>query len=182
MARYFCRIGVNICNKWALKFIITQLVCDVLDSRDRKILDLLQRDADIALSAMAERVNLSMSACSRRVTRLREEGYIARNVAVLDRRRMRVGATVYVMIKTAHHTPDWLEAFRAAVAEIPEIVEAHRLAGNLDYIVKIVASDIAHYDTIYKALVSRIALSDVSAYFSMETLKDDPAVPTAYAL
>jgi len=152
----------------------------MLDDRDRKILGLLQADAETPLNDLAERVNLSPSACSRRVARLKTEGYIARTVAVLDRRRMNVGTTVYVMIKTAHHTADWLERFRAAIQDQAEIVEAHRLAGNLDYIVKIVVGDIAHYDAIYKRLVARIDLFDVSAYISMETIKDGPAIPTAY--
>jgi Lrp/AsnC family transcriptional regulator len=153
----------------------------MLDDRDRKILDLLQRDSETPLSEMAERVNLSASACSRRVQRLKDEGYIARSVAVLDRDLMQVGATVFCLVKTAHHNADWLDRFRAAIAGIGEIVECHRLAGNLDYIVKIVVRDVAHYDVIYKRLVGRIDLFDVSAYISMETLKDDKAVPTGYA-
>lgn len=153
----------------------------MLDDRDRRILAWLQRDANMPLADLAERVNLSASACSRRVTRLKEEGYIQRSVAVLDRHRMRVAATVFVMIKTAHHTADWLERFRDALADIAEIVEAHRLAGNVDYILKVVVHDIAHYDAIYKRLVSRVDLFDVSAYISMETLKDDPAIPTGLA-
>ena len=154
----------------------------MLDERDRKLLDLLQRDADIALVSLSDRLNLSPSACSRRISRLKDEGYIARNVVVLDRTRMNVGTTVFVIIKTAHHTADWLEQFRTVIAAIPEIVEVHRLAGNLDYIVKIVVTDIAHYDMIYKRLVSQIDLSDVSAYISMETLKSELAVPTRYAI
>ena len=153
----------------------------MLDDRDRRLLTLLQRDSDMPLADLSERVHLSPSACSRRIAKLREDGYITRSVAVLDRRKMRVATTVFVMIKTAHHTADWLEQFREALGGIGEIVEAHRLAGNLDYIVKIVVGDIAHYDAIYKRLVSRIDLFDVSAYISMETLKDDTALPTAYA-
>lgn len=154
----------------------------MLDDRDRKILSYLQGDAEIPLAELAERVNLSASACSRRVTRLKEEGYIARTVAVLDRKRMQVATTVYVMVKTAHHTADWLERFRNAIGDMAEIVEAHRLAGNLDYIVKIAVTDIAHYDAIYKRLVSRIDLFDVSAYISMETIKEDKGLPTAYGV
>jgi len=153
----------------------------MIDERDRRILTWLQRDANMPLADLAERVNLSASACSRRVTRLKEEGYIQRSVAVLDRHKMRVAATVFVMVKTAHHTADWLERFRDTLADIGEIVEAHRLAGNVDYILKVVVRDIAHYDVIYKRLVGRIDLFDVSAYISMETLKDDPAIPTGLA-
>ncbi|ESQ84496.1 hypothetical protein AEAC466_09090 [Asticcacaulis sp. AC466] len=153
----------------------------MLDDRDHKILDVLQQDAEIGLTDLADRVHLSASACSRRIARLKEDGYILRHVAVLDRNRMNVGSTVYVMIKTAHHTADWLDRFRTSVMDIPEIVEVHRLAGNLDYIIKMVVTDIAHYDAIYKRLVSRIELFDVSAYISMETLKDGQAIPTGYA-
>lgn len=153
----------------------------MLDDRDRRLLTLLQRDSDTPLADLAERVHLSPSACSRRIAKLKEDGYISRSVAVLDRHKMQVATTVFVMIKTSRHTADWLEQFREALGGIGEIVEAHRLAGNLDYIVKIVVSDIAHYDAIYKRLVSRIDLFDVSAYISMETLKDDTAVPTDYA-
>eukprot|EP01042_Synura_sphagnicola_P020194 gene20194-25618_t len=134
----------------------------MLDERDRKILTLLQKDADIALGDLAERVHLSASSCSRRITRLKDEGYIVRNVSRLDRKKLNVATTVFVMVKTAHHTADWLDRFRSSVIDIPEIVEVHRLAGNLDYIIKIVVSDISHYDTIYKRLVSRIDLFDVS--------------------
>lgn len=153
----------------------------MLDDRDRKLLDLLQADSDTPLGDLAERVHLSPSACSRRISRLREDGYIRRNVAVADRHKLNLGMTIFVMVKTAQHSAGWLDRFRTGVADIPEIVEVHRLAGNLDYIIKIVVSDIAHYDAIYKRLVSRIDLFDVSAYISMETLKDEPGLPTGYA-
>jgi len=154
----------------------------MLDDRDRKILNSVQRDADVPLAELAELVNLSVSSCSRRVQRLKDEGYIQRNVSVLDRNLLNVGATVFVMIKTQNHSADWLERFRRVQADIPEIVEVHRLAGNLDYIIKMVVRDISHYDSIYKRLVSHIDLFDVSAYISMETLKDVQAVPTHLAL
>ncbi len=153
----------------------------MLDDRDRKILDWLQRDAAIPLGDLADNVSLSVSACSRRVQRLKDEGYISGTAAMLDRGRMNVGGTVFVVVNTSKHTGDWLDQFRTSVIDIPEIVEVHRLAGNLDYIIKMVVRDIAHYDEIYRKLVSRIELFDVSAYFSMETLKATTAVPTKYA-
>jgi Lrp/AsnC family transcriptional regulator len=153
----------------------------MIDERDRKLLDLLQYDSDVPLSILAERLNLSPSACSRRITRLRDDGYIKQNSAVVDRERLNIGTTVFVMVKTSQHTSDWLERFRWGISDIPEIVEVHRLAGNLDYIVKIVVTDIAHYDSIYKLLVSSIDLFDVSAYISMETVKYSSALPTSHA-
>jgi len=153
----------------------------MLDDRDRKILALLQEDGEMPVAQLAERVALSASACSRRVMRLKEEGYIARLAAVLDRRRMNLPMTVFVIVKTAQHSAEWLDKFRAAVSAIPEIVEVHRLAGNFDYILKLVLPDVEHYDIIYKRLVNRIELFDVSAYISMETMKPETAIPTGYA-
>ena len=153
----------------------------MLDDRDRKLLTLLQRDAEASVTDLAERVSLSVSACSRRIARLRETGYIARQVAILDRRAMRVPTTVFVMVRTTRHAADWLEAFRRALADIPEIVEVHRLTGHYDYVLKMVLPNVEHYDTVYKALVGRVELSDVSASISMETLKDDTALPTGFA-
>jgi len=153
----------------------------VLDERDRKILGLLQADADTPMTEIADAVALSASACSRRIARLREEGFIARTTAELDRRRMGLPTTVFVIIRTGSHAADWLEKFHAAVATIPEIGEVHRLTGNFDYILKMVLPNVEHYDVVYKQLVGRIELFDMSAYISMETVKLSRGVPTHYA-
>ena len=153
----------------------------MLDDRDRKLLTLLQRDADMSVTTLADRLSLSISACSRRIARLKEAGYIARQVAILDRRAMQVPTTGFGMLRTTRHTADWLDAFRRAVADIPEIVEVHRLTGHYDYVLKIVLPNVEHYDIVYKNLVGRVDLVDVSASISMETLKDDSALPTSFA-
>ncbi|MDI7863664.1 Lrp/AsnC family transcriptional regulator [Rhizobiaceae bacterium n13] len=153
----------------------------MLDERDRKILDLLQIDAGISVSDLAGRVALSVSACSRRIQRLEDDGYIARRIAVLDRGRMGVPTTVYALVKTAHHSDEWIEIFRKAVSDIPEIVEAHRLTGNYDYILKVVLPRVEHYDVVYKAIVRKVELFDVSASISMEVLKSGTGVPVRYA-
>jgi len=153
----------------------------MLDDRDRKLLVHLQRDADASVTELAERVSLSISACSRRIVRLREAGYIARRVAILDRRAMNVPTTVFVMLRTTRHAKDWLDAFRQAVLDIPEIVEVHRLTGHFDYVLKVVLPDVERYDAVYRQLVGRLEISEVSASISMETIKDDPALPTGYA-
>jgi Lrp/AsnC family transcriptional regulator len=154
----------------------------VLDDRDRKILDLLQRDATIAVSDLADLVSLSVSACSRRIQRLEEAGYIERRIAVLNREKVGVPTTVYALVKTAHHTDEWAEEFRRAIGDIAEIVEAHRLTGHHDYILKIVLPRVEHYDVVYRRLVRRIELFDVSASISMETMKSGSAVPVDYAV
>lgn len=152
----------------------------MIDDRDRKLLGLLQVDAELPVSDLAERVALSVSACWRRIKRLGDEGYVQRRIAILDRRKMNVPTTVFVMIRTSDHSIDWLERFRRAMADIPEIVEAHRLTGNVDYLLKIVLPDVEHWDTIYKRLVNRVNFFDVSSYISMEELKATSVIPTDY--
>lgn len=153
----------------------------MLDERDRKILDALQHDAAIQVSELADLVSLSPSACSRRIQRLEEAGYIARRVAILDRDRLGVPTTVFALVKTSHHSEDWTEAFRRAISDIPEVVEAHRLTGSYDYLLKIAVPRVEQYDVVYRRLVRRIELFDVSAFISMETLKAGEAVPVNYA-
>lgn len=153
----------------------------MLDQRDRKILDLLQANAGLPVAEVAEQVALSPSACSRRIQRLEEAGYIRGRIAVLDRERIGVPTTVFALIKTAHHSDDWIETFRKAISDIGEIVEAHRLTGSYDYILKVVLPRVEHYDVVYRRLVKRIELFDVSAFISMEVLKSGEALPVDYA-
>lgn len=153
----------------------------MLDDRDRKILEILQRDATTAVAAVAEKVALSSSACSRRIQRLEDEGYIARRVAVLDREKAGVPTTVFALIKTARHSDEWIEDFRRAIVDLAEVVEAHRLTGSYDYLLKIVLPRVEHYDVVYRRLVRRIELFEVSAFISMETMKSGEAVPVDYA-
>ena len=175
------RVSKQVCNYVAYRFRIMGGI-GVLDDRDRKLLALLQQDASVAVGELAERVNLSLSACSRRIQRLEEAGYIARRIVVLDRERMGVPTTVFALIKTAHHSDEWIETFRRAISDIPEIVEAHRLTGNHDYIVKVVLPRVEHYDVVYKQIVRKVELFDVSASISMEILKSGTAVPVDYAV
>jgi len=150
-----------------------------IDSRDIACLDLLQRDAEMPVQAIADRVALSPSATSRRIGQLRQAGFIRRVVALLDRGRLRVPTTVFLTIR-AVHSEEWTNRFKAAIAGIPEIVEAHRLAGNLDYVLRIVVPSVEYYDTIYKRLIAEVSIGEVSAYFSMETLKDETSLPLTH--
>lgn len=153
----------------------------MLDDRDHLLLTLLQDDADRPVTELAERAALSPSACSRRIQRLRDEGYILRRVALVDRARINLPTTIFVIVKTSQHESGWLEEFRAAVNAVPEIVEVHRLTGNFDYILKLVLPHVEHYDVVYKRLVGRVSLFEMSAYISMETVKLQTALPTRYA-
>lgn len=152
----------------------------MIDDRDRRLLSLLQKNAETPVTELAEAVSLSPSACSRRIARLKDEGYVTGCAAHLDRARMGLPTTVFVIVRTGQHSRDWLTRFHEAVSGIPEIVEVHRLTGNFDYILKLVLPDVEHYDVIYKQLVSKIELFDMSAYISMETVKQETALPTNY--
>lgn len=149
----------------------------VLDGVDRRILALLQEDATVPIAEIAERVGLSQTPCWKRIKRLEREGVIERRVTVLNRERLGLGVTVIVAIKTAHHTADWLEAFAEGVARFPEVVEFYRMSGEIDYLLKVVARDIADFDRIYRKLTKVAPLHDVSSSFAMQEIKSTTALP-----
>jgi Lrp/AsnC family transcriptional regulator len=145
---------------------------------DWAILEILQEDAGLPIQAVGERVGLSINPCWRRIKRMEEAGIIARRVALLDPARVGLPTTVFVTIRTARHDPEWLSAFAKGVAAIPEITECHRMAGEVDYLLKLSVRDIAHYDRIYQRLIAEVpGLNDVSSAFSMEAMKATTALP-----
>lgn len=150
-----------------------------IDPRDIAFLDLLQRDAEMPLHVIAEKVNLSLSACSRRIAHLRQAGFVRKIAAVLDRRKLGIPTTVFIMIRSIH-SEEFTEALRKTIAVIPEIVEVHRLAGNIDYIIKVNIPNAEYYDTVYKKLIAQLPLKESSAYFSMETLKEESLLPLSH--
>ena len=153
-----------------------------MDSRDRRILQLLQQDATLTAAELAERVGLTTTPCWRRIQRLEKDGYIQSRVALLDRHRMNVGVSVFVAVRAASHSADWLENFKRALGKVPEIVEAHRLSGDIDYLLRVVVPDIDGYDAVYKRLIQAVEFSDVSSSFSMEELKFTTALPVEHAV
>ncbi len=148
-----------------------------IDSKDRQILDLLQRDATLAVADIAERVGLSRTPCWRRIRELENAGYIRQRVALLDGSKLGAGVTVFMAVKTNQHNAAWLERFRRAVNELPEIVEAYRLSGDTDYLLRLLVRDIRGFDAVYQKLIERVEFSDVSSSFSMEALKFTTAIP-----
>ncbi|MEQ1541336.1 MAG: Lrp/AsnC family transcriptional regulator [Novosphingobium sp.] len=149
-----------------------------LDSIDWAILGVLQADASLPVHEVGERVGLSSNACWRRIKRLEDSGVIARRVALLDPEKLGLATTVFVAIRTQRHDPQWLDAFSRAVSGIEEISECHRMAGDVDYLLKLVVRDIAHYDRIYRKLIAAVPdLADVSSSFSMERMKATTALP-----
>lgn len=151
------------------------------DAFDLRILALLQEDASKPLAEIADTVGLSPTPCWRRIQKLEAEGHIRRRVALLDRSKLKAGVTVFIAVKTARHTMEWLERFHAAVHDLPEIVDFYRMSGDIDYLLKAYVSDIAAYDALYKKLISRIELSDVTSMFAMEELKSTTAIPLGFA-
>ncbi len=149
-----------------------------LDSIDWAILREVQADASLPVHEVGERVGLSHNACWRRIRRLEDSGVIARRVALVDPEKLGLATTVFVAIRTNRHDPAWLDAFRRGVETIEEIVECHRMAGDVDYLLKLAVRDIAHYDRIYRKLIAAVPdLADVSSSFSMERLKATTALP-----
>ena len=148
-----------------------------IDPIDWKILAVLQRDASLPVHAVGEEVGLSSNACWRRIRRLEEEGVIARRVALLDPAAVGLKTTVFVAIRTRRHDAEWLAAFDRGIAGIEEVAECHRMAGDIDYMLKLRVRDIEHYDAIYQQLIKRVPdLADVTATFSMEEMKHTTAL------
>ena len=150
------------------------------DKFDRQILQCLQEDADISLSELAERVNLTKNPCWRRIQKLQASGIIRKKVALLDAEKLNVGVTVFVHIRTDQHTAQWLKQFADVVNEIPEVVEFYRMSGDVDYSLKVVVPSIQAYDAVYKKMISRINVANVSTYFAMEEIKNTTVLPLDY--
>ncbi|WP_019172535.1 Lrp/AsnC family transcriptional regulator [Pseudaminobacter salicylatoxidans] len=148
-----------------------------VDDFDKKILCEIQKDASLSVSAIAERVSLSPTPCWRRLQRLEREGFIDGRVTLLNLERVGLELTVFVMIRTNQHNRAWLERFSAAVGKFPEIVEVNRLAGEYDYLLKVITRNNAAYDTFYKSFIDEIELSDVTSCFSMEQIKYSTELP-----
>ena len=148
-----------------------------LDQTDRKILVCLQKDVSLSMDALSERVNLSRNACWRRVKQMEDEGVIKERVALIDPEAVGLSLSVFVMIRTNEHEPDWLLKFEKAVQDIPEIVGAHRMSGELDYVLRVRVSDVKGYDRFYQRLISRVPIAEISASFVMDDIKDTTALP-----
>ncbi|MDT8345919.1 MAG: Lrp/AsnC family transcriptional regulator [Thermohalobaculum sp.] len=148
-----------------------------LDGIDRRILRELQRDASLVVEELGTRVGLSRNACWRRVRRLEQEGVIRARVALVDPEALGLGLTVFIAVRTDRHDPDWLGAFTRAVRDMPEIQGVYRTSGDLDYLLKARVADVRAYDQLYQRLIRRIALSDISASFVMEEIKETTELP-----
>ena len=148
-----------------------------LDTIDQRILTILQSDATQSVDAISDRVALSRNACWRRIKALEASGIIRARVALLDPIKIGCPLTALVLIRTEQHSDNWRKDFATAIAALPEIISAQRMTGDLDYVLRVRLTDVAAYDLFYKRLTSRISVSDISASFVMEDIKDTTALP-----
>ena len=148
-----------------------------MDSTDRKILAILQEDASLSVADVAAKVNLSQTPCWRRIQKLTDSGVIAKRVALVDPDALGLGLTVFVEIETGDHSKDWLGKFAAAIKEMPEVMEIYRMAGDVDYMLRITVPNMAAVDTFYQRLISLVPLKNVTSRFAMERVKYTTAYP-----
>lgn len=148
-----------------------------LDNIDRKILSCLARDGSQSQRELADQVGLSQNACWRRLQALRASGVLKGTRAVVDRRALGLDLVVFVMLRTRHHSKDWLDRFRRHVLTIPEIVDFHRIGGDYDYQLKVVTEDMASYDRVYQRLIEGVELDSVTSYFAMEAIAENRPLP-----
>ncbi len=143
-----------------------------LDRIDIRILDSLQRDAGLSSRELADEVGLSQNACWRRVQALTEAGVLRGKTQRIDRKAVGLDLVVFTMIRTRHHSAEWLQTFRRHVIAIPEVVDFHRIGGEYDYLLKIVTRDMAGFDRVYQRLIAGVELDGVTSYFAMEAIAE----------
>ncbi len=152
-----------------------------LDNIDLKLLTELQRNADLPLEELGNRVGLSRNACWRRVRAMQSQGIIRARVVLLDAAKLGVGLEVFMQIRAAAHDASWLEKFARTTRATPEITGVYRMTGDLDYLIRARVADMAGYDRLYQTLISRVPMGDVSASFVMEEIKDTTELPLNHA-
>ena len=148
-----------------------------MDAVDRKILAVVQQDASLSVAEIGQRVGLSSTPCWKRLQKLEAEGVITRRVAIINPDKVGLSITVFVSIETGDHSQDWLKKFADVVGAMPEVMEFYRMAGDVDYMLRVVVADIAGYDSFYKKLIATVPLKNVTSRFAMERIKSTTALP-----
>ena len=148
-----------------------------MDAIDRKILAVMQEDASLSVAEIGSRVGLSSTPCWKRIQRLEADGVIQKRVALIDPGKIGLGITVFVSVETGDHSQDWLGRFAETVRGMPEVMEFYRMAGDVDYMLRVVVPDIAGYDTFYKKLIGTVPLKNVTSRFAMEKIKSTTSLP-----
>ena len=148
-----------------------------MDAIDRKIIAVLQTDASLSVAEIGNRVGLSSTPCWKRIQKLETEGVIQKRVAIIDQDKIGLGVTVFVSIETDDHSEEWLKRFADTVGAMPEVLEFYRMAGDVDYMLRVVVPDIHGYDLFYKRLIAILPLKNVTSRFAMEKIKSTTALP-----
>ncbi|MBI0536280.1 Lrp/AsnC family transcriptional regulator [Roseomonas sp. KE2513] len=148
-----------------------------MDEIDRKIVAFLQEDATLSVAQLADKVGLSATPCWKRVQKLEAGGVITRRVALVDPEKIGVDLIVYVAIEAGDHTPEWLRTFSRTISAMPEVMEAHRMAGEVDYMLRVAVTGMAEFDSFYKRLIEAVPMRNVTSRFAMERLKYTTAYP-----
>lgn len=150
-----------------------------MDTFDRKILQSIQKDCGMSIESLGEQVGLSRNAVWRRVKALEEHGYVKNKVAILDPQKLGLDLQVFVQIRTSEHNPEWRRRLAQTVKALPQIQSVHRMTGDLDYLIMARVANMAEYDQLYQRLTKNIHMSDVSASFVMESLKETTEIPVS---
>ncbi|MCU0899006.1 MAG: Lrp/AsnC family transcriptional regulator [Cypionkella sp.] len=150
---------------------------DPLDLIDRKIVAELMRDATLPVSQIADKVGLSQTPCWKRIQKLQDQGVLTARVALADPGKLGFGLTVFVGIEAPDHTAEWRDAFAKATQSMPQIMEVYRMAGEMDYLLRIAVPDMAEFDTLYKRLTDAVPIKNVTSHFAMERMKFTTAYP-----
>lgn len=148
-----------------------------LDQIDLQLLRTLQLDAGLSQRDLADRIGISQNACWRRLRALTDAGILNGSTARIDRRKLGLDLVVFVMLRTRHHSTEWLRGFRRHVLTIPEVVDFHRIGGDYDYQLKVVTQDMASFDQVYQRLIEKVELDSVTSYFAMEAIAEDRPLP-----
>jgi Lrp/AsnC family transcriptional regulator len=148
-----------------------------IDAIDRKILRVLQEDASLSVAEIGERVGLSSTPCWKRVQRMENEGIITGKVALVDQNKIGLGLSVFVSVESSDHSDAWLKKFAQAVSAMPEVIEFYRMAGDVDYMLRVVVADMRSYDVFYRKLIGSVALKNVTSRFAMEKIKSVTVLP-----
>ena len=148
-----------------------------MDVTDRKILSLLQGDASLSVAEIGSRVGLSSTPCWKRIQRLEADGVIQRRVALVDQDKIGLGITVFVSIETGDHSQDWLSKFADMVGAMPEVMEFYRMAGDVDYMLRVACGSMGEFDEFYRRLIAEVPLKNVTSRFAMERVKTTTAYP-----
>jgi Lrp/AsnC family transcriptional regulator len=148
-----------------------------MDAIDKKILATLQDDASLSVAEIGQRVGLSSTPCWKRIQKLEADGVIQKRVALVDQVKIGLGITVFVSIETGDHSQEWLARFADTVSAMPEVMEFYRMAGDVDYMLRVVVADMQSYDTFYKKLIAAAPLKNVTSRFAMEKIKSTTLLP-----